>query len=57
MIAETLPKQGYSTGFSMLFSLTWANKEISKDSLSRGGIGAVKSPGLEINIKLDIHTL
>lgn len=41
----------------MFFSLTWANKEISKDSHSRGHAGAVKSPVLEINTKLEIPTL
>lgn len=49
MTAETLgvnvnvPKQGHSAGFSMSFSLAWANKEISKDLHSRGGTCAVKS--------------
>lgn len=35
-VTKNLPKQGYSAGFSVFFSLTWANKEISKDSHSRG---------------------
>lgn len=42
-VTINLPKLGHSAGFSVSFSLAWANKETSNDSPSRGGTCAVKS--------------